>query len=105
MKYLRETPIYQTTRFEESVPVETRLAASCVLRMGSRMQRRGEPRLYRGFTCRADNNASFQRRLSSVQQTLALLFLFRTSAQTSLFRSSAATFRRSTTVMPRVNSL
>src|ERR1700719_3920322 len=50
-------------------------------------------------------NASFQRLLSSVQQTLDLHFFSSTGAQASLFRSSLATLRRSTTVMPRVNSL
>src|SRR6266404_2318069 len=54
--------------------------------------------------CSAENSAAFHRLLSSVQQTLALAFFSRSGAQAARFRSSAATFRRSTTVMPRVNS-
>src|SRR5260370_11755798 len=54
---------------------------------------------------KAEYKACFQRELSMVQQTLALMPRFRTGDQTARLRSLPATLRRSTTVMPRVNSL
>src|SRR5271165_5996023 len=52
-----------------------------------------------------EHRACFQRTLSMVQKTLALRPAARLDAQTSRLRSSSATLRRSTTVMPRVSSL
>src|ERR1700730_13985016 len=54
---------------------------------------------------RAEYRACFQRSLSIIQKIFALWPAPSTEAQTLRLRSSWATFRRSTTVMPRVSSL
>ena len=70
------------------------------------VNRKGESQESRDFDYRsATNSASFQRFGSMVQHTLVLFPCWRAVDHAALFRPSEATFRRSTTVMPRVSSL